>query len=156
MTPPPRPLLVIGLVIAITGCESQSSTSTGPSPIKCQVSLEAPADSIEAAGGKGTIAVSAPPECSWTASSDTTWITGLTPSSGQGGGRVEFQIASNPSGTMRQGHIAVNDKQFPVQQQPAPCRFEVSPLAPNIDGGGGTVTIAVAAPAGCGWQASVD
>ena len=55
---------------------------------------------------------------------------------------------------MRQGHIAVNDQQVPVQQQPAACRFDVSPLAPTIAAAGGTVTIAVTAPTGCGWQAT--
>ena len=57
---------------------------------------------------------------------------------------------------MRQSYIAVNGQQASVQQQPAACRFEVSPLAPSIDAAGGTVTIAVTSPAGCNWQASVD
>jgi len=122
--------------------------------VKCQVSLEAPSDSIVSSGGKSAVSVTAPPECAWTASSDASWITGLTPSSGQGNGRVEFQATANPAATMRQGRIAVNDQQIPVQQQPAPCRFEVSPLAPTIDAAGGTLTIAIAGPAGCGWQAS--
>jgi len=152
----PASTLLIGLAIAIAACDSNSSTSTGPSPVKCQVSLAAAADSIEPAGGKGAITVSAQPECSWTASSDAAWISSLTPSSGQGGGRVEFQAAANPAGTMRQGHIAVNDQQIPIQQQPAPCRFDVSPLAPRIDGAGGTITIAVTAPAGCSWQAVAE
>ena len=150
------PVLVLGLAIATVGCESTSSTSTGPSPVKCQVSLEALPDSIESAGGKGAITVSAQPECSWTAASEATWLTGLTPSSGQGAGRVEFQAAANPAGTTRQGHIAVNGQQIPVQQRPAACRFEVSPAAPTIDAGGGTVTLAVTTLAGCGWQVRTD
>ena len=148
------PSLVLALALATIGCGSKSETSTGPTPVKCQVSLEAPANSITAAGGQEAITVSAQPECSWTASSAATWITGLTPASGQGNGRVEFQAAANPAGTMRQGDIAVNDQHIPVQQQPAPCRFEVSPVAQTISAGGGTITIAVAAPTGCGWQAS--
>jgi len=148
------PSLLLGLAIATIGCDSKSSTATGPSPVKCQVSLGAPSDSIVPAGGKSAISVTAQPECAWTASSDAAWITGLTPASGQGNGRVEFQATANPAATMRQGHIAVNDQQIPVQQQPAPCRFEVSPLAPTIDAAGGTVTIAIAAPAGCSWQAT--
>ena len=152
----PAPSLVLALAIATIGCGSESSTSTGPTPVKCQVSLEAPSNSIEPAGGKDAITVSAQPECSWTASSSATWITGLTPSSGQGSGRVEFQAAANPAATMRQGDIAVNDQKIPVQQRPAPCRFEVSPVTPTVGADGGTVTIAVSAPTGCGWQASVD
>jgi len=123
--------------------------------VKCQVSLEAPS-SIDAAGGKNAVTVSAQPECSWTASSDAAWISGLAPSSGQGSGRVEFQAAANTSSTMRQGHIAVNGQQVPLQQQPAPCRYDVSPAAPSIDAGGGTVTLSVTTATGCSWQASVD
>ena len=150
------PSLVLGLALATIGCESKSSTSTGPSPVKCQVSLEAASNSIDSTGGQGAITVSAQPECGWTASSDAPWITGLTPASGQGSGRVEFQAVANPAGTMRQGHIAVNGQQIPVQQQPAACRFEVSPVAPAIDAAGGAVTIAITTLAGCPWQASVD
>ena len=149
-----RSSLVLGLAIAASACEATSSTSTGPSPVKCLVSLEAPSDSIEPAGGKGAITVSAQPECSWTAASGASWITGLTPSSGQGAGRIEFDAAANPAGTVRQGHIAVNDQQIPVQQRPAACRFEVSPAAPTIDADGGTVALTVTTLAGCSWQAS--
>lgn len=153
----PRPcllVLVLGLAIALVACDSQSATSTGPSPVKCQVTLEAPADSIEPAGGKGAITVSAQPECGWTASSGAAWLTGLTPSSGQGSGRVEFQAAANPAGTTRQGFISVNNEQIPVRQQPAACRYEVSPLNPVVDPAGGTVTLTVTTLAGCPWQAS--
>ena len=158
----PRPLarrivarsLVIGLALAVTACESKSDTSTGPSPVKCQVSLAAPADSIAPDGGTGAVTVSAQPECAWTATSGAAWITGLTPSSGQGNGRVEFQAADNPAGTTRQSYIAVNEQQAAVQQKPAPCRFTVSPLAPAIDDAGGTVTLTVTTLAGCAWQAT--
>src|SRR5690242_20199449 len=158
----PRPLahrivalpLVVGLALAFIACESKSDTSTGPSPLKCQVSLEAPSDSIAPDGGKGAVTVSAQPECAWTATPGAAWITGLTPSSGQGNGRVEFQAADNPAGTMRQSYIAVNDQQAAVQQKPAACRFTVSPLAPAVDAEGGTVTITVTTLAGCQWQAT--
>ena len=163
MTPPgahafpqSRLLLALGLAMALVACGSKSNTSTGPSPVKCQVSLEAPSGSIEPGGGKGAITVSAQPECSWTASSGAAWLTGLTPASGQGSGRVEFQAAANPAATTRQSFISINDHQVPVQQQAASCRFEVSPLSVGIDGAGGTVTITVSTLAGCGWQASGD
>jgi hypothetical protein len=146
--------LAAGLALAFIACEAKSETSTGPSPLKCQVSLEAPSDSIAPDGGKGAVTVSAQPECAWTATPGAAWITGLTPSSGQGSGRVEFQAADNPAGTTRQSYIAVNDQQAAIQQRPAPCRFDVAPLAPSIDDGGGTVTIRVSTLAGCQWQAT--
>ncbi|HET9271830.1 MAG TPA: BACON domain-containing carbohydrate-binding protein [Vicinamibacterales bacterium] len=143
-----------GLALVSTACESTSETSTGPSPLKCQVSLEAPTDAIAPDGGRGAVTVSAQPECAWTATPGAAWITGLTPSSGQGNGRVEFQTSDNPAGTARQSYIAVNDQQAAIQQRPAACRFDVSPLAPSIDDDGGTVTITVTTLAGCQWQAT--
>jgi Putative binding domain, N-terminal/Viral BACON domain len=148
--------LALVLIFATIGCESKSSTSTGPSPVKCQVSLEAPANTIDPGGGKDAITVSTQPECSWTASSGASWISGLTPASGQGSGRIEFQAAANPAGTMRQGDIAVNDQHVPVQQKPATCRYEVTPTTQTVAAGGGTVTIAVNTLAGCSWQATVE
>jgi trimeric autotransporter adhesin len=148
--------LALVLAFATIGCESKSSTSTGPSPVKCQVSLEAPANTIDPGGGKDAITVSTQPECSWTASSGASWISGLTPASGQGSGRIEFQASANPAGTMRQGDIAVNDQHVPVQQRPATCRYEVTPATQTVAAGGGTVTIAVNTLAGCSWQATVE
>jgi hypothetical protein len=148
--------LALVLAIATAGCESKSSTSTGPSPVKCQVSLEAPSTSLEAGGGKDAITVSTQPECSWSASSAASWITGLTPSSGQGSGRIEFQAAANPAGTTRQGEIAVNDEKIPVQQKASACRYEVTPATQTVAPGGGTVNVAIDTLAGCSWQASVE
>src|SRR5262245_27846268 len=99
MTPRPHARRIVALssvaslALAFSACESKSETSTGPSPLKCQVSLEAPPDSIAPDGGKSAVTVSAQPECAWTAEPGASWITGLTPSSGQGNGRVEFQAA---------------------------------------------------------------
>jgi hypothetical protein len=124
--------------------------------VKCQVSLEAPSNSIDAGGGKDAITVSTQPECSWTASSAASWITSLTPASGQGSGRIEFQAAANPAGTMRQGEIAVNDEHVPVQQKPATCRYDVTPPTQTVAAGGGTVTISVNTLVGCSWQATVE
>jgi len=149
-------LLAIGLTTATAACESQSSTSTGPSPVKCQVSLEAPADAVAPAGGQGAIAIITAPECAWTAASGAPWLTGLTPSSGQGSGRVEFRVTENPAALVRQSYVAINDQQAVVQQQAAVCRFQVSPLAPTIDSAGGNVTIAVTTLAGCSWEARAN
>src|SRR5688500_617152 len=106
--------LVLGLAIATVGCESTSSTSTGPSRVECRLALERPPGSRGSAGGQGAVTVSAQPGGGWSAASDATGLTGLTPSSGQGSGGVEFQATANPAGTMRQGHIAVNEQQIQV------------------------------------------
>ena len=151
-----EPSLALVLAVAAIACETTSSTSTVPSPVKCAVSLEAPSNSIDASGGNAAVTVSTERECSWTASSAATWITGLTPTSGQGGGRIEFQAAANLAGTTRQGDIAVNDQHVPIQQKPAACRFDVTPATQTVGPAGGTASIAINTLAGCGWQASVE
>ena len=148
--------LALVLAVAAVACETKSSTSTGPAPVKCQVSLGAPSTSLDASGGKDAVTVSTQPECTWNASSGASWITGLTPVSGQGDGRIEFQAAANPTGTARQGDVAVNDQHVPIQQKPAACRFDVTPSTQTVGPAGGTVSIAVNTLVGCAWQASVD
>jgi hypothetical protein len=120
------------------------------------VSLGAPSNSLDASGGKDAVTVSTEPECTWNASSGASWITGLTPTSGQGDGRIEFQAAANPTGTARQGDVAVNDQLVPIQQKPAACRFDVTPSTQTVGPAGGTVSVAVNTLVGCAWQASVD
>jgi hypothetical protein len=150
------PWLALVLAVAAVACETKSSTSTGPAPVKCQVSLTPPSNSIEANGGKDAVTVSTEPECSWSASSGAAWITGLTPTSGQGNGRIAFDAAANPTGTARQGDVAVNDQLVPIQQKPAACRFDVTPSAQIVGPAGGTISIAVNTLVGCVWQAKVD
>ena len=124
--------LALALAFATIGCESKSSTSTGPSPVKCQVSLEAPANTIDPGGGKDAITVSTQPECSWTASSGASWISGLTPASGQGSGRIEFQASANPAGTMRQGDIAVNEGRFTPSKPHHGTANHVAAFSPGL------------------------
>ena len=119
--------------------------------MKCQVSLQAVSSAIDSGGGNDAITVSTQPECAWTASSGTTWISSLTPRR-QGSGRVEFQAAANPAATMRRGDIAVNDQHVQVEQKPAACRYEIAPSNQTIGAAGGTIGVAVTTLAGCSWE----
>src|SRR5512138_1882843 len=96
------------LACAAVGCGSTVATSTGPSPAKCAVTLVSPAAPVSSGGATATVGVTTQPECAWTASSDAPWITGLAPSSGQGSGQVQMQVAANTDAATRQGDIVVN------------------------------------------------
>src|SRR5919112_3635646 len=98
-------------------CGSSTSVATGPSPVRCQVSLNTTANSIDASGGPGSVSVSTQPECAWTASTDVNWVTGLTPSSGQGSGQIDFHALPNPSPGARQADIVVNGGRVSVRQE---------------------------------------
>jgi hypothetical protein len=139
----------------VVGCETSSEVSSGPTPVKCQVTVSSPGI-LEAAGGNSTISVTALPECAWTASTSAGWITGLSPTSGQGNGTVSFRVAANEGASVREGIIAINDERARVSQR-AQCRYTLSPATQTIatSGGESTVTVATNEP-DCAWTAATD
>src|SRR5262245_57878832 len=100
--------------MGVIGCESASTSTTGPTPAKCDVTLSA--TSIAGGGGSGTVSVTTSQECGWTASTQVSWISALTPASGQGNGQVAFTVAPNPQRVERQGEIVVNAAHVQVRQ----------------------------------------
>ncbi len=146
------------VVAVVTGaCSSSSSTTVtpaGPDPVKCQVSLAAPS-MLDAGGGAASFSITAQPECAWTATSSVSWISALSPASGQGNSDVEFRVAPNDGGSGREGDIVVNGSLLHVAQR-APCRYEVSPPAQSASasGDGGSVTVTTSAE--CAWSATTD
>ncbi|HEX2834833.1 MAG TPA: BACON domain-containing carbohydrate-binding protein [Thermoanaerobaculia bacterium] len=59
-------------------------------------------------------------ECSWTATSNRSWITFPNGNSGNTTGTLTFQIALNPSSNPRSGTITINGLQVTVNQLPNP------------------------------------
>ena len=154
-----RPLIyaVVSVLACLSGaCGSTVATSTGPSPAKCAVTLGAPGSPVSSSGDTTTVGITMQPECAWSASSDAPWITGLTPSSGQGSAQLQMQIAANPAATARQGDIVVNSERARIRQDAAPCAFELSATEQTIPAAGGTGRITVTASAGCAWSARAD
>ncbi len=153
----------LGLLIGALGagavaaaCGSDSSVATGPTQQKCQVTLAAPPASIAADGGTGSITVTTSPECPWDVSTGASWLSNLSPTSGQGNGTVEFHAAPNPLPAARDGEIVVNDNRLRVSQQAAACRLELRTAGLTIDAQGGAREVEVSALAGCSWTATTD
>lgn len=147
--------LIVTTALA-TGCaESTTSVTTGPSPAKCDVSLTGTSN-VESTGGAGSLTVTTPPECVWTATASTTWITGITPTTGQGSGRIDFRVAANPAPAARDGEIVVNDGRLRVTQQAAAtaCTYTVAPATQSVVTTGGTGSITVTTGSGCVWSAT--
>ena len=146
----------IGVGAVAGGCSSDSTVATGPTQLKCQVALAAPSSTIGPDGGTGTITVTTSPECPWDVSTGASWLSGLSPTSGQGTGTVGFRAAPNPLATVREGDIIVNENRLRVSQQAAACRVELRSTSLTIDAAGGTREVAVSAPGGCSWTAATD
>ena len=151
-----RRALFIGLTLAapllLSGCDSKAKTESQPSPLKCAVALTVAPGTIDAAGGTGAVTVATNAECAWTATTSVNWITGLTPTSGQGAGEVSFRVTPNPDARMREGNLTLNDVQAGVRQNPAPCSYSVTPEAHEIPAAGGTAALTLTTPGGCAWS----
>jgi hypothetical protein len=145
----------VALMCASAGCGSSTETSLSPSSLaKCKVAVTPGQLAVEGGGGTASMTVSAEAECAWTASAAASWISGLTPSSGQGNGEVKFQVAPNSASIPRQTDISLNNTIAKVTQAGAPCRIELAPRRQTVavEGGDGTVTITTLI--GCAWTVS--
>lgn len=128
----------------------------GPSPAKCQVSASNATPNFPADGGTGNIVVQAARECAWSAAAQAGWIAIVPPNEGQGEATLKYSVQANPAGIPRSGTIAVGGQSVEVAQQAAPCRFSADRTTWNVPAAGGSIEIALQAPAGCGWSAQSE
>jgi hypothetical protein len=121
-----------------TNCDAGATISPG-------------AQSFNAAGGNGSIAVST--ANAWTATTGNSWITINSGAGGMGNGTVVYSVAQNNTGAPRTGTITVAGQTFTITQDA--CAVGFAPLVnAAIDASGGNFSVSVAAPAGCSWTAA--
>jgi glucose/arabinose dehydrogenase len=127
---------------------------TAPPPCSA-LTIAPPSLSFAAAGGSGTVNVSAPDTCDWTATTSDTWIGIGAGASGRGNGTVRYDVAASTEVRTRTGSVRIASQVHTVRQSgPARCAVEPEPRRIMIDVGGGSGTIAVTAADGCGWTVS--
>jgi uncharacterized protein (TIGR03437 family) len=119
----------------------------------CTFTLTPVSASMAAAGGTGTIGVRT--SCSWTAESDSPWITIAGGGSGAGEGTVTYVVQAN-AGAPRSGVIRIGTQSFAVSQGGRECPTSISPVETDVPAAGVTGTITVTAEAGCSWSATTS
>ena len=147
---------LLGCVVAClaAGCGGNSVTTTeAPTPVKCTTNLSGLPASVPSTGTKVQATVSAARECSWSATTDATWLA-LSPDAGQGGAQVTVAVAANNAPTARSGAIVLNGARVTLNQEPASCRFDLNRSSAPIGAEGGRVQVSVTAMAGCAWKVS--
>jgi hypothetical protein len=142
----------IAMALAASACTS-ASVSVSPAPVKCQVSLATSTLAVNAEGGTRSVAVTTGRECSWSVSSEASWITIASSASGQGEGAAEFRVAANLQTVARTGAIAVNDQRAEIVQAAGACGFTIEPGSQEFAITGGTGSVAVTAAGNCAWTA---
>jgi len=147
-------VLIVLVAAGVCGCETSSTLSQGPNPVKCLVTLASP-PLMDAGGGSGSLAITTQPECAWDVSSTATWISGFTPPSGQGNGTVSFRVTANDGSSTRDGMIVVNGEQARVSQR-APCRYDLGPANQNVNASGGAGSINIVTTSDCSWTATSE
>ncbi len=129
---------------------------TAPSSSKCEVSIRNSLEMAPATGATGTLTVTTTRDCAWDAASSSPWIVITAGSSGQGEGNISYRVTANEDPAPRRGTVSVNETQLSVAQEPAPCRFAVSPLSGTVVNEGGSVSVRVETAAVCEWTVLSD
>ncbi|MDS4028648.1 MAG: lectin-like protein [Candidatus Contendobacter sp.] len=99
---------------SLPGRQSQAATGGGG----CSYTIDPPNQAFEYLGGSGTVTVSTPDGCAWTAQSHDDWITLTAGASVTGSGAVTYSVAANSSSAKRTGTLTIAGKTHTVTQNP--------------------------------------
>ena len=138
-------------VVTIAG-QAFTLTQAG---IPCTATLSPTGVAVDPAPATGSIAVSIPAGCTWTATDDASWVSITSGASGTGNGTVAYSIGTNPNTTQRTATITVAGQSFGITQAGVVCSTTISPTASSPTSAGGPGTVAVTANAGsCAWTST--
>jgi uncharacterized protein (TIGR03437 family) len=98
--------------------------------VPCTVSLAPTSANLAAAGGTGTISVTSPAGCSWTATTTSNWLHVTSGGSGSGSGTVGYSADVNAAAASRTDSISISGQIFSVVEAAA------GPPPPAISQGG--------------------
>jgi len=95
---------------------SANTTYTATFVSSCSYVISPTSRTIASAGGTGSVSVTAPAGCAWTAASNASWITITGGAGGAGNGTAQFSIAANPNAAPRSGTMTIAGQTFTVAQ----------------------------------------
>jgi hypothetical protein len=120
----------------------------------CSYSLFPETRTFPPTAGSGSVTITAPQGCGWTASSTAAWIVLNSSPSGSGNGVVDYLIQPNPETSERSGSIAVQGRLHTITQEGLNCTYVLTPANQPFGSKGGSGSVTIASPAGCKWTAT--
>ena len=120
---------------------------------ECRFQLSATNRSFGGASGTGTVTVTGPRSCSWTASANVPWISLTDGTSGSGNGTVSFAVHAN-LGASRNGVLTIGGQRYAVTQLQAECSNSISPAGQTFAAAGGQGTMTISTNSICTWNTS--
>ncbi len=118
----------------------------------CAFSLSPTSQTLGGGTGTGTVNVTTSSGCTWTATSNDSFISVTSGASGTGNGSVGYSLLANNTGSQRSGTITIAGQTFTVTQQA--CSSTLSPTSRSHNGGVSGGIVAVTSASGCAWTAS--
>lgn len=106
--------------VTITNPDGQTRNGTGLFSVAgaggCSFSINPTSQNFLAIGGTGSTTITTTSGCAWNASSNVSWITITSATSGTGSGTVNFTVAANNTGAIRTGTLFIAGQTFTVTQ----------------------------------------
>ena len=120
----------------------------------CSFAISPTTARAPAQGGNGTVTVTAPQGCSWTASAQAGWVQITSGASGSGSGQVAYSVSPSVDGE-RTTTLTIGGQVFTITQSPG-CSFALSSITAQFASEGGSGKVSVAAATGCTWSAAAN
>jgi hypothetical protein len=120
----------------------------------CVPTISPASANVVAAATTGSVMVTAPATCAWTATSNATWLTISAGASDTGDGAVIYSVSANPTTSVRTGTLTIAGSTFTVTQAAGACSYTISPTSQTVSATGGNGTVTVTTTSGCGWSAT--
>jgi hypothetical protein len=121
------------------------------------IQINRSATAVSKLGDTQTVKVTALSEsCQWAATPSVPWISATGPSPRSGAGTLQFTVAPNPTGSLREGFLMVASGSIVVRQAPAGCEYQLGTQSGSVPKTGGEFTLSVTAAPGCGWGTSTS
>jgi len=120
----------------------------------CAYSISPTSFSHSSGAETGSISVTAPTGCPWTATRNESWITITSGSSGTGNGTVNYSVSANTSSSLRTGTIIIAGQTFTVYQSGVSCTYSIFPTTQSFGASEGTESVSVLTQSSCAWTAT--
>ena len=139
---------VKSLLVGVSSCTSFTISPTN--------------NTFVSSGGTGSVSVTAPDGCSWSATSNASWITITSGSSGSGNGTVSYSVSVNTSTSTRTGSVTIAGNTSIVTQTGVASTSPTPDIKANGSdntvtiGTGDTLSITVSLSAGDSSGANAD
>ena len=111
-----QPTTTTSVRLTTTTIQPTTTTTILPPTISCTYAIFPTSKTFRSNKAKGTVRVSAQSGCTWTATSNASWIVITSTPSGIGSGKVYYTVAANTNTTSRAGILTIAGKLFTIQQ----------------------------------------